>query len=222
VAVVGGVDAPQVGPAPAGIFTVTPSLQADGSLAPEIFGDQAIEAGAGAFAVTDHHSSQALGADAAVTWIGGRQAGDTVPILWSGRRRNSACLLEGGLCACASGLVSTLAMAALVLYLAGPRAVLRGPSGRLRCRKRIHASAGLASAGPPGRYRRPYQPVRDSVPLPSLGFDGAEAFYDLRSRSPAGPPLHWSAQRSPVKLADLGLLPTVAVQDTHGLKLYGR
>ncbi|WP_259723100.1 PHP domain-containing protein [Synechococcus sp. CS-603] len=189
------------------------TICSDGSLAPETLADQAIELGLEHFAVTDHHSSQAL-APMRRHLDGRRQAGETVPILWSGVE--ISCLLEGCLVH-VLGLGFDPGHAALAPYLAG-RAVVGAALQAGAVVEAIHASAGLALLAHPARYRRPYQQLIRAAA--SLGFDGAEAFYDYE-QSPrwAASPLICAAIAG--QLADLGLLHSCGT-DTHGLKLYGR
>jgi len=189
------------------------TICSDGSLAPETLADQAIELGLEHFAVTDHHSSQAL-APMQRHLDERRQAGEPIPILWSGVE--ISCLLEGCLVH-VLGLGFEPGHAALAPYLAG-HAVVGAALQAGAVVEAIHASAGLALLAHPARYRRPYQQLIRAAA--SLGFDGAEAFYDYE-QSPrwAASPLICEAIAS--QLADLGLLCSCGT-DTHGLQLFGR
>jgi predicted metal-dependent phosphoesterase TrpH len=189
------------------------TLCSDGSLAPELLAEQAIELGLEHFAVTDHHSTQAC--LPILSHLGRlQQEGQRVPTLWSGVE--ISCLLEGCLVH-VLGLGFELDHPDLAPYLEGQAVV--GPALQAGAvRQAIQAAGGLALLAHPARYRLPHQPL--ILAAAALGFDGAEAYYDYEQKS--------SWQASPriceaiaAQVSSLGLLSSCGT-DTHGLQLRGR
>lgn len=185
----------------------------DGSLAPAELAAQAIELGLEHLAITDHHSIAAHDAVAAALQDASAR-GVTVPTLWRGVEISG--LLEG----C---LVHVLALGfgdqitALEPYLQGTACI--GPA--LRCEALLGAiqrAGGLALLAHPARYRLPHS--RLIAAAASLGFDGAEAWYDYeQGQRWAATPLLCEAIAA--DLSSRGLLQSCGT-DTHGLALCGR
>lgn len=189
------------------------TLCSDGSLAPELLAEQALELGLEHLAVTDHHASRAH-TPVAERFAAARAAGRSAPTLWRGVE--ISCLMEG----C---LVHVLALGfreehpSLAPYLQGQAVV--GPALRAGAvREAIHAAGGLALLAHPARYRLPY--ARLLAAAAALGFDGAEAWYDY-TMGPLWEPTPLLCEAIAADLRERGLLMSCGT-DTHGLALHGR
>lgn len=185
----------------------------DGSLQPHELAEQALALGLEHLAVTDHHSHQAHRPIAELL-AQRRQRGDQVPTLWRGVE--ISCLLEG----C---LVHVLALGfgpehpSLDPYLQGQAVV--GPGLRAEAvLTAIHTAGGLALLAHPARYRLPFHRLINAAA--TLGFDGAEAWYDYQQQGRWQPtPLICEAVAA--RLREHGLLMSCGT-DTHGPGLHGR
>jgi predicted metal-dependent phosphoesterase TrpH len=189
------------------------TIHSDGSLRPEQLGRQALSLGLEHLAVTDHHSTAAFAP--LQQWFEQQaEAGEAVPVLWSGVE--ISCLLE-------SCLVHVLALGfeaghpALEPYRQG-----QAPVGEeLRASavvQRIHDAGGLALLAHPGRYRLSFQRLIPAAA--ALGFDGAEAYYDY-AMQPRWQPTPVVCDAIARLLDDHALLRSCGT-DTHGLELSGR
>lgn len=185
----------------------------DGSLHPEELARQAIDRGLEHFAVTDHHSVDAYGPIQELLEAE-RRRGRPTPMLWTGVE--ISCLLEG----C---LVHVLALGfqrdhpALQPYLRGQSVVGKALQAAA-VRDSIAEAGGLALLAHPARYRLSHR--RLITAAASLGFDGAEAWYDYGMQGRWHPtPLVCEAIDT--QLTNLGLLRSCGT-DTHGLELDGR
>ena len=189
------------------------TIHSDGSLRPEQLGRQALSLGLEHLAVTDHHSTAAFAP--LQQWFEQQaEAGEAVPVLWSGVE--ISCLLE-------SCLVHVLALGfeaghpALEPYRQG-----QAPVGEeLRAStvvQRIHEAGGLALLAHPGRYRLSFQRLIPAAA--ALGFDGAEAYYDY-AMQPRWQPTPVVCDAIARLLDDHALLRSCGT-DTHGLELSGR
>ena len=189
------------------------TIHSDGSLRPEQLGRQALSLGLEHLAVTDHHSTAATAP--LQQWFARQaEAGEVVPVLWSGVE--ISCLLE-------SCLVHVLALGfeaahpALEPYRQG-----QAPVGEeLRAStvvQRIHDAGGLALLAHPGRYRLSFQRLIPAAA--ALGFDGAEAYYDY-AMQPRWAPTPVVCEAIARLLDDHALLRSCGT-DTHGLELSGR
>jgi len=185
----------------------------DGSLTPPQLAQQALAIGLEHLAVTDHHS---IAAHAAVAQVFRTAAasGQVVPQLWRGVEISA--LLDG----C---LVHVLALGfgadhpSLEPYLQGSSQI----GAALRAEAviaAIHAAQGLAVLAHPARYRLPFK--RLIAKAATLGFDGAEAWYDY-TMGPRWQPTDLVCDAIASDLTDRGLLMSCGT-DTHGLDLCGR
>lgn len=189
------------------------TIHSDGSLRPEQLGRQALSLGLEHLAVTDHHSTAAFAP--LQQWFAQQaEAGELVPVLWSGVE--ISCLLE-------SCLVHVLALG----FEAGHPALEpfrqgQAPVGdELRASavvQRIHDAGGLALLAHPGRYRLSFQRLIPAAA--ALGFDGAEAYYDY-AMQPRWEPTPVVCEAIARLLDDHALLRSCGT-DTHGLELSGR
>ena len=185
----------------------------DGSLAPLELAAQALHLGLEHLAVTDHHSLRAY-RPITEHFEQVAEQGRPVPMLWRGVE--ISCLLEG----C---LVHVLALGfgpehgSLDPYLQGHAVV--GPALRAEAvLEAIHGAGGLAVLAHPARYRLPF--ARLIAAAATLGFDGAEAWYDYDLQQRWVPtPLVCEAIAA--DLESRGLLLSCGT-DTHGLSLHGR
>ena len=189
------------------------TLHSDGSLRPEALARQAVDLGLRHLAITDHHSTAALGS-AQQTLDQLAEQGRPVPRLWKGIE--ISCLLEGCLVH-VLGLDFDPQARALQPYIQG-----QAPVGQaLRAAEvveRLHGAGGLALLAHPGRYRKPFGPLIDAAA--ALGFDGAEAYYDY-AMAPRWQPTPLVCEAIASQLQKLGLLRSCGT-DTHGLALRGR
>jgi len=185
----------------------------DGSLTPEELASQAVAIGLEHLAVTDHHSVAAHRA-VATSLAEAADRGQTVPRLWRGVEISA--LLDG----C---LVHVLALGfgadhpSLEPYLQGSSQI----GAALRAEAviaAIHAAQGLAVLAHPARYRLPFK--RLIAKAATLGFDGAEAWYDY-TMGPRWQPTDLVCDAIASDLTDRGLLMSCGT-DTHGLDLCGR
>lgn len=193
------------------------TLCSDGSLAPELLGEQAVALGLRHLAVTDHHSTAALAP--LRRWLAAEaERGEAVPTLWSGVE--ISCLLEGCLVhVLALGFDETgsEASTALAPYRQGCAPV--GEALRAgEVVRRIHGAGGLALLAHPARYRLPF--ARLITAAAELGMDGGEAWYDY-AMQPRWQPTPLVCESIAAQLEGLGLLRSCGT-DTHGLELHGR
>jgi len=190
------------------------TLHSDGSLSASELALQARRLGVEHLAITDHHRHDAHGEAVVALSDGSGDPGGSGPLLWRGVE--ISCLLEG----C---LVHVLALGfaddhpSLHPYLQGAAVV--GPDLQARAVvAAIRAAGGLALLAHPARYRLPHQ--RLIAAAASLGFDGAEAWYDYAMATRWAPtPLICDAIAA--DLRERGLLMSCGT-DTHGLALDGR
>lgn len=189
------------------------SLCSDGSLEPEAIADQAVALGLEHFAVTDHHSLEAVPlVQARLAGLAGE--GMAVPTLWPGTE--ISCLLE-------TCLVHVLALGidghhpAMAPYLQGD--TVSGPALQASAVvEAIQAAGGLALLAHPARYRLGFRPLLEAAA--ALGFDGAEVWYDYEMQEHWRPSPHVCEAISRL-CGDLDLLQSCGT-DSHGMSLKGR
>lgn len=180
----------------------------DGSLSPAELVEQALGLGLEHLAITDHHSLDAF--RPALASLGGRSNLQ----IWTGVE--ISCLLEGCLVH-VLGLGFEASHPSLNPYLQGSAVV--GPALQAAAvLAAIRAAGGLALLAHPARYRLPFTTLLAAAA--SLGFDGAEAWYDYQMQPDWRPTPHTCEAIAQV-LSDRGLLMSCGT-DTHGLALDGR
>jgi predicted metal-dependent phosphoesterase TrpH len=189
------------------------TTHSDGSLRPADLASQAVRLGLEHLAITDHHSDQAF-AEAQGCFEEHAAEGDRVPHLWRGVEISA--LLEGCLVHVLA-LGYNAAAPSLLPYLGG-EAVVGAALRAAAVVNAIHAAGGLALLAHPARYRLPHP--RLIAAAATLGFDGAEAWYDYDMQGRWAPtPLVCDAIAA--DLRNRGLLLSCGT-DTHGLELNGR
>jgi hypothetical protein len=189
------------------------TLCSDGSLRPADLAQQALTLGLEHLAITDHHSLAAYdGAHAVLERA--RDRHEPAPILWRGVEISA--LLEG----C---LVHVLALGfdahhpSLTPYLQGNSQV----GAALRADvvvAAIHEAGGLALLAHPGRYRLPFNTLIRAAA--TLGFDGAETWYDY-DMAPIWSPTPLLCEAIAAEVRRCGLLMSCGT-DSHGYDLGGR
>ena len=163
--------------------------------------------------MTDHHSTAAY--QPLQAWFEQRRRdGQSVPTLWSGIE--ISCLLEGCLVH-VLGLGFQVGDPALAPYTGGEAAVGAALQAS-EVLQRLHGAGGLALLAHPGRYRLPFQRLLTAAA--SLGFDGAEAYYDY-SMQGSWTPTPVVCDAIAAQITAHGLLRSCGT-DTHGLELCGR
>ncbi|QEY31725.1 PHP domain-containing protein [Synechococcus sp. RSCCF101] len=185
----------------------------DGSLEPEALARQALGIGLEHLAVTDHHSLAAHSRLEAV-FAAGSADGQPRPTLWTGVE--ISCLLR-------RCLVHVLALG-FQADAPSIRPYLQGDSvsGSLlqaaAVRDAVHEAGGLVVLAHPARYRLPFQPLLEEAA--SLGFDGAETWYDYEMQ-PHWQPTPLVCEAIDALAGELGLLRSGGT-DSHGYSLRGR
>lgn len=183
----------------------------DGSLRPEQLARQALELGLEHLAITDHHSVAAY--TSVTTWLEASGAA-SAPTLWTGVEISA--LLEGCLVH-VLGLGFEAQHPSLEPYLQGASQVGAALQASAVV-EAIHSAGGLALLAHPARYRLPHQ--RLIAAASSLGFDGAEAWYDY-TMAPRWTPTPLVCEAIAADLNKRGLLQSCGT-DTHGHDLSGR
>jgi len=193
-------------------------MQRPASLAPRFLADsRAIEL-TGAFCVTDHHKQPGPGAEYAAQPGSASRQGWKRPSPSFGAAVEISCLLEGvsgGMC---SGLVSDPGPCGVAPFTW----LAAGVVGKWPCRpvpvvEAIHASAGLALAGPTRPAMPPLTKQLIRAVLQALGFETeAEAFTTTSSLPRWHRLSNWSGQAIRRSTADLGPAKQFAVQIPMG------
>ena len=185
----------------------------DGSLKPWDLASQAVRLGLEHLAITDHHSNGAY-LEAQASLAHHAAEGDAVPCLWRGVEISA--LLEGCLVH-VLGLGFHDPAPSLLPYLQGVAVV----GAALRAEAVVNAireAGGLALLAHPARYRLPHP--RLIAAAETVGFDGAEAYYDY-AMQPRWQPTPLVCEAIAALLEDHGLLRSCGT-DTHGLELHGQ
>ena len=185
----------------------------DGSLSPAALAQQALSLGLEHLAITDHHSLAAYD-EAHAVLERARDEHQSTPRLWRGVEISA--LLEG----C---LVHVLALGfeahhpSLQAYLQGSSLVGEALRADVVVAA-IHEAGGLALLAHPGRYRLPFKTLIAAAA--SLGFDGAETWYDY-GMAPVWTPTPLLCEAIAAEVCRCGLLMSCGT-DTHGYDLRGR
>jgi len=189
------------------------TLCSDGSLTPADLAQQALSLGLEHLAITDHHSLAAYdGAHAVLERA--RERHQPAPVLWRGVEISA--LLEG----C---LVHVLALGfdahhpSLTPYLQGNSQIGTALRADVVVAA-IHAAGGLALLAHPGRYRLSFNTLIRAAA--TLGFDGAETWYDY-DMAPIWSPTPLLCEAIATEVRRCGLLMSCGT-DSHGYDLCGR